>query len=61
MSASDDRRAFWSRRAGRVLTSEDARESDANLAGFFRVLREWEEAARASAPPPAGSDRMDRR
>ena len=47
--------AFWSRRAGRQLSSEDEREIAANLTGFFRVLAAWSEesggGSSESAPP----------
>jgi len=32
---------FWSRRAGKDISEEDAREIIANTVGFFGVLREW--------------------
>lgn len=48
--------AFWSRRAGRPLSSEDDREIAANLTGFFRVLAAWsEESGARSRPSPSPS------
>jgi hypothetical protein len=43
-------RQVWQPRLGRDLSSEDARQIAANLAGFFSVLVEW---ARAEMPSPA--------
>jgi hypothetical protein len=34
--------AFWSLRAGRAVTPEDARVISENLRGFLTVLREWQ-------------------
>lgn len=47
----DETIAIWEPRAGRRLTREDAREIVHNLAGFFRVLQEWERAERREAAP----------
>ena len=35
-------RRFWSERRKEVVTREAARETIANLTGFFRVLAEWD-------------------
>lgn len=35
-------RKFWSARAGRELTTEDAREIEHNLTGFFAAMLRWE-------------------
>lgn len=47
------------------LTGEDARESLANLSGFFRILREWDarERERVSATPdqPGATPVIDQR
>jgi hypothetical protein len=37
---------FWRKRAGREVSSEDARQMVANVSGFFKVLAEWERKAR---------------
>ncbi len=37
---------IWQTRAGGRLTEDDAREIVANMAGFFRVLSEWDRDAR---------------
>ena len=34
--------AFWSRRAGRPVTLEEARSITENLTGFISVLLEWQ-------------------
>lgn len=39
----------WQPRSPRMLTPEDAREIQANVAGFFDVLREWAAVDRDSA------------
>ena len=39
--------AFWQPRTKRRLTSEDAREINQNLTGFFNILLEWDRADRA--------------
>lgn len=33
---------FWSRKAGRPISREDAREILLNVSGFFGILREWD-------------------
>ncbi len=33
---------FWTRKSGRRVSDEDAREMHANLSGFFAVLLEWD-------------------
>jgi len=38
--------AVWQPRADRVLTEEDARQIIENTVGFFRLLHEWDKAAR---------------
>ncbi len=35
--------AFWTRRAGRPVTPEDARAITENLCGFVSLLGEWAE------------------
>ena len=32
---------IWGRRTSRKLTSEDEREIEQNVVGFFRLLAEW--------------------
>lgn len=34
-------RQLWEPRAGRALSNEDLREIEANVTGFFGVLRSW--------------------
>ncbi len=41
--------AVWQPRTSRVLTPEDARQIVENMVGFFRTLREWAEAEKASS------------
>jgi len=33
---------FWSRKAGKRISDEDAREILVNISGFFSVLAEWD-------------------
>lgn len=33
---------FWTRKSGKRVSHEDAREMHANLSGFFAVLLEWD-------------------
>lgn len=33
---------FWTRKSGKRVSDEDAREMHANLSGFFAVLLEWD-------------------
>jgi hypothetical protein len=42
----DETANFWSRRSGRAISQEDARQIVENVAGFFSVLSEWEAAER---------------
>lgn len=37
---------FWSRRYGHEVSAERARQISSNVAGFFRVLAEWDRKAR---------------
>jgi hypothetical protein len=34
----------WQPRASKALTYEDARQIIENFTGFFKILKEWEEA-----------------
>lgn len=48
MHSNDDKHirrtvGLWSQKTGRQISEEDAREINANLSGFFSVLREWDE------------------
>jgi len=43
---------LWQPRASRKLTEEDAREMTENMDGFFRLLAEWDSAARREHGPP---------
>lgn len=50
--------AVWQPYADGPLSREDAREITHNVAGFFRILREWakeEERCNALAEPPISS------
>jgi hypothetical protein len=40
--ARDATRVFWSARADSPIDDDGAREIEANVAGFFRVLRDWD-------------------
>ena len=42
----DESIAFWQRKAGRPFSTEDSREINRNLTGFFRLLAKWAEEAR---------------
>ncbi len=37
---------FWTRKTGKKITEEDAREMLVNISGFFRVLRKWDDESR---------------
>lgn len=37
---------FWTRKTGKPISEEDAREMNANVSGFFAILREWDERDR---------------
>ena len=51
---------FWQSRASRKLTEEDAREMTENVSGFFRLLAEWERAARRELEqPPADGQAIE--
>lgn len=43
----DNASHFWSKRAGKVISTEDARQIIENMAGFFRVLSEWDARERS--------------
>ena len=40
---------FWQPRTSRKLTREDGRQIVENVTAFFRILLEWETAARKAA------------
>jgi hypothetical protein len=42
----DETARFWSDRAKRAISQEDARQIVENITGFFSVLAEWEAAER---------------
>jgi hypothetical protein len=44
----DEAATLFQPRTARKLTREDGREITRNLTGFFRVLRDWDRAARAA-------------
>lgn len=48
--------AFWSKRAGRPFSSEDAREATSNLCGFLSLLQEWEAKEAGRIPPEPNED-----
>ena len=41
---------FLSRKSGRPVCPEEARQAAEGLLGLFRLLREWNEKARATVP-----------
>ncbi len=41
---------FLSRKSGRPVCAEDARQAAEGLLGLFRLLLEWDEKARATSP-----------
>jgi hypothetical protein len=45
----DRTRAFWSRKTGRILSREDAREILTNVTGFFQLLGEWDRKLQAKS------------
>lgn len=45
---------FWQAQTSEKLTLEDARACVENIAGFFDVLKEWDEAASVSRSADAG-------
>jgi hypothetical protein len=45
-SNSGDVLAFWQQRSVRSLGDSDARQIAVNMAGFFKVLLDWEEKER---------------
>jgi hypothetical protein len=48
--AAEVTRAFFAERAGKLLTPDEAREANRNLARFFDLLAEWEQAEGDTAP-----------
>jgi hypothetical protein len=52
----DETIEFWDPRFGRHLSREDAGQIIDNLSGFFKLLAEWDAAARQTAPKPNRSD-----
>ncbi len=50
--------AFWTRRAGRPVTPEQARVISENLRGFVSVLREW--SVKADEPTSSMAGKTDR-
>jgi len=40
----DKTRAFWSKKMGRIVTDEDAREILVNISEFFRLLSKWDKS-----------------
>lgn len=49
-SAVERVREFLSRRSGRIVSPDAAREAADNLLGLFRLLAEWDRRARQPAP-----------
>lgn len=49
-------RRLWTARAGRELSGDEVREIQSNLAGFFRLLKEWDEAEKRERNGPADSN-----
>jgi len=41
---------FWEERTGKKISTEDARQMVANVAGFFTVLAEWNRKDREESP-----------
>jgi hypothetical protein len=46
----DETLAVWQQRTTRQLTREDGRQIIENMVGFFRILREWDDADRLRRP-----------
>jgi hypothetical protein len=40
---------FWTERAGRVISAEESRQIIENMAGFFRVLSDWDAKERSDS------------
>jgi hypothetical protein len=53
----DDTARFWSQRAGKVISREEARQAVENVHGFFQVLLEWERAEQIAAQSCAKIER----
>lgn len=51
-TANADTLRVWQPRTDRELTTEDGREIERNVAGFFAVLREWSRAEQQQDEPP---------
>jgi hypothetical protein len=49
-------RELWQPRTSRELTEEDAREMAENVFGFFRLLDEWDRAARQGQKLPLADE-----
>jgi hypothetical protein len=49
---------LWQPRTPRRLTEEDAREMAANVSGFFRLLAEWDRAARRKQDQPPADEQQ---
>ncbi len=56
----EDTIRVWQPRAGGRLTDDDAREITANVAGFFRLLSEWDQDARREASCDGAHDATSR-
>jgi hypothetical protein len=52
----DETARFWRRRAGKVISQEEARQIIENMTGFFHVLSQWEAAERHSMKSSAEVD-----
>ncbi len=46
VGAVQEARSFWSRRYGRILSTEEAEEIHQRLIAFFGLMRSWEAHAR---------------
>ena len=51
-TANADTLRVWQPRTDRELTTDDGREIERNVAGFFAVLREWSRVERQQTQPP---------
>jgi len=50
--------SFWTPRRGAPVSHEDARQIMLNVAGFFRVLGEWDRRARETGQTPKDDEVM---
>ena len=55
----EESRVFWSKRYGKELSRQDAKEIIHNLSGFFNLLDEWDRESRETKAK-SGKDDTER-